>query len=110
MKGQTDIIIVNHHEIYMYSGICIDFQTPSNNFKITEAQLNWKKQYHRNRYKFIFSNNYDLVICKKNKYIREIKIPRKCCFYKFKTSKSYSVDKRYFHKTQKVINTRRNVM
>ena len=45
MKGQPDIIIVNHHEIYMYSGICIDFQTPSNNFKITEAQLNLKKQY-----------------------------------------------------------------
>ena len=34
MKGQPDIIIVNHHEIYMYSEMCIDFQTPSNNYKI----------------------------------------------------------------------------
>ena len=42
MKGQPDIIIVNHHEIYMYSEMCIDFQTPSNNYKITEAQLSWK--------------------------------------------------------------------
>ena len=34
MKGQPDIIIVNHHEIYMYSEMCIDFQTPSNNYNI----------------------------------------------------------------------------
>lgn len=110
MKGQPDIIIVNYHEICMYSEMCIDFQTPSNNYKITEAQLSLKKQYHRNRYKFIFPNDYDLIICKKNKYIQEIKIPRKYSIYKLETSKYYSVDKRYFHKTQKVINTRRNVM
>lgn len=35
MKGQPDIIIANQHE--KYTGLCIEFRSPTNNHKISEA-------------------------------------------------------------------------
>ena len=36
MKGQPDIMIMNNQS--RYYGLCIEFKSPNNNFKITDAQ------------------------------------------------------------------------
>ena len=38
MKGQPDMIIANNHK--KHNGFCIEFKSPTNNYKISEAQLN----------------------------------------------------------------------
>ena len=42
MKGQPDIIIMNNHK--EYNCLCIEFKSPTNNYKISEAQLEMKKR------------------------------------------------------------------
>ena len=52
MKGQPDIMIMNNQ--LRYNGLCIEFKSPNNNFKITDAQRDMKNRYKLNRYKFKF--------------------------------------------------------
>ena len=52
-KGQPDIIIMNNH--MNYSGFCIRFKSPTNNYQVSEAQLEMKGKYKENGYKFIIS-------------------------------------------------------
>ena len=42
IKGQPDIIIMNEHK--EYNGLCIEFKSPTNNYKTSEAQLEMKKR------------------------------------------------------------------
>ena len=51
MKGQPDIIVLNNHRFY--NGLCIEFKSPTNNYKIGEEQINIQKQCQRNGYEFI---------------------------------------------------------
>ena len=41
MKGQPDIIIMNNRK--EYNGLCFEFKSSTNNYKISEAQLEIKK-------------------------------------------------------------------
>ena len=41
-KGQPGIIITNYHK--EYSGLCIEFKSPTNNYQISEAQREMKKK------------------------------------------------------------------
>lgn len=41
MKGQPDVMIMHNHK--KYNGFCLHFKSPTNNYKISEAQLDVKK-------------------------------------------------------------------
>ena len=60
MKGQPDIIIANYHK--EYTGLCIEFKIPTNNYQISEAQREMKSRYKQNGYRFLISNGYDHII------------------------------------------------
>ena len=51
-----------------YTGFCIEFKNPTNNYQISEAQLEMKSQYKHNGYKFLISNDYDKIIAYLNRY------------------------------------------
>jgi len=46
MKGQLDIIVANYHK--EYTGLCIEFKSPINNYQISEAQKEMKGVYKQN--------------------------------------------------------------
>ena len=45
MKGQPDIIIANYHK--EYTGPCIEFKSPTNNYQISEAQREMKSRFSK---------------------------------------------------------------
>ena len=45
MKGQPDNVIINNHK--EYNSLCIEFKSPTNNYKISEAQLEMKKRINK---------------------------------------------------------------
>ena len=60
MKGQPVIMIMNNQ--LRYYGLFIEFKSPNNNFKITDAQRDMKNRYKLNRYKVLFWNDHDKII------------------------------------------------
>lgn len=81
MKGQPDIIIVNNHK--EYNGLCIEFKSPTNDYKVCESQLEMKKRYKQNGYKFIISHDYDEIIIYLNRYMRGVRLHCKYCSNEF---------------------------
>ena len=67
MKGQPDIIIANYHK--EYTGLCIEFKSPTNNYQISETQREMKSRYKQNGYRFLISNDYDHIITYLNKHM-----------------------------------------
>ena len=61
MKGQPDITIANYHK--EYTGLCIEFKSPTNNYQISETQKEMKSRYKQNRYRFLISNDYEKNYC-----------------------------------------------
>ena len=57
MKGQPDLMVLDHHKDY--KGLCIEFKSPTNNYHISKAQYELMAKYSNNSYKFILSNDYD---------------------------------------------------
>lgn len=95
-KGQPDIIIANYHN--QYSGLCLEFKSPTNNYRITEAQLEMYEQYKQNRYRFLISSDYDKIIAYLNKHMLGIRIPCKYCSNTFYNGKTYKSHLQNFHK------------
>ena len=60
MKGQSDIIIANQHE--KHTGLWIEFKSPTNNYKISEAQNEMKERFQENNYRFLISNDYEKLL------------------------------------------------
>lgn len=55
MKGQPDIFIINYHKTY--NGLWIELKSPTNSYKISEAQLEMRKRYEQNGFRFLNSND-----------------------------------------------------
>ena len=82
VKGQPDVIIVNNHK--EYNGLCIEFKSPTNNYKISEAQMEMKKRYKQNGYRFLISNDYDRInIAHPNEHMWGVRISCRYCSIKF---------------------------
>ena len=96
MKGQPDIMTVNHHN--QYNGFCIEFKSPSNNYQISEAQRAMKRQYHQNNYRFLISNDYDRIIAYLNKHMMGVRIPCRHCSNSFVSNNSYQNHLQGVHK------------
>ena len=45
-KGKPDIMIMNYHN--QYSGLCIEFKSPTNTYQISKAQKEMKSRYKQN--------------------------------------------------------------
>ncbi|CAH3029657.1 unnamed protein product, partial [Porites evermanni] len=43
MRGQPDLMVLDYHKDY--KGLCIEFKSPTNNYHVSEAQLEMKKKY-----------------------------------------------------------------
>ena len=77
MKGQPDIMIMNYDKDY--SGCCIEFKSPTNNYLISVAQKEMKHKYRENGYYFLRSNDYDIITKYIHEYMAGIRIPCKYC-------------------------------
>ena len=77
MKGQPDIIIANYHK--EYTGLFIEFKSPTNNYQNSEAQKEMKRRYQQNNYRFLISNDYDRIIAYLNKHMMGVRIPCRYC-------------------------------
>lgn len=96
MKGQPDIIIANYHN--KYSGLCIEFKSPTYNYQVSEAQKEMQKRFHQNNYRFLISNDYDRTIACLNKRMSGVRIPRKFCSNAFYNKQTYKSHLSNFHK------------
>lgn len=43
MKGQPDVMVMNYHSLY--SGFCLEFKSPTNNYRTSAEQKEMKKRY-----------------------------------------------------------------
>lgn len=95
-RGQPDLMILNFH--HTYSGLCIEFKSPTNNYKVSESQLKMKVQYRKNNFKFILSNDYDKICQKIHKYMSGVRLPCEYCSRVFCNKKTLSSHYQKFHK------------
>ena len=74
-------MVLDYHKDY--KGLCIEFKSPTNNYHVSEAQLEMKKKYVNNGYAFILSNDYDKICMNINDYMKGIRVPCKYCIKHF---------------------------
>ena len=94
-KGPPDLLIMNYHKDY--TGCCIEFKSPCNNYQISEAQKEMKKRYKENGCYFILSNDYDLIIQYLNEYMQGIRVPCKYCGKSFLSKETRKTHYKIIH-------------
>ena len=95
MKGQPDIMIINHHK--HFKGSCVKFKSPNNNYERSEAQLKMKKLYRKNGFSFMISNDYDLITKHLNLYIEDNRLPCNMCTKEFLSHERLQAHLQSFH-------------
>ena len=100
-KGQPDLMILDHHKDY--KGLCIEFKSPTNNYRVSEAQLKKKEKYRNNDYAFILSNDYDKISKNIHKYMAGVRIPCKYCTRAFRNKKTLNKHYKVIHRIEKDI-------
>ena len=97
MKGQSDVIIANYHN--KYSGLCIEFKSPTNNSQIREARKEMQKRLHQNNYRFLISHDHHRTIAYLNKHMSGVRITCKFCSNAIHNKQTYKSHLSNFHKT-----------
>ena len=100
-KGQPDLMILDYHKDY--KGLCIEFKSPTNNYRVSEAQLKKKEKYRNNDYAFILSNDYDKISKNIHKYMAGVRIPCKYCTRAFRNKKTLNKHYKVIHRIEKNI-------
>ena len=59
MKSQPDIMILNYNK--SWKGFCLEFKSPTNNYKVSESQLKMKNMCKKIGLYFMISSDYDLL-------------------------------------------------
>ena len=98
-RGTPDLMVLNYHRDY--NGLCIEFKSPTNNYKVSESQIKMKAQYKKNNYAFILSNDYDRISKQIHKYMTGIRIPCEYCPKAFCNKKTLSSHYKIFHRIEK---------
>lgn len=99
-KGQPDIIIMNNH--MNYSGFCIRFKSPTNNYQVSEAYLEMKGKYKEDGYKFIISIDYDRIIVRIYNYMKGLRLPCPHCSHRgFSSQDTFKSRLKVIHRTEK---------
>jgi prophage antirepressor-like protein len=96
IKGSPDLIIQNLHK--SYSGFAIEFKSPKTGGVLSKEQSKMLKVYKSNNYKTLLSNNYDEIIIQIIDYFRDVRIKCEHCDSRFKSNKTLSNHKKYFHR------------
>ena len=98
-RGTPDLMILDFHKDYQ--GLCIEFKSPTNNYKVSESQLKMKDKYKKNNYAFILSNDYDKISKLIHKYMAGVRIPCEYCSKAFCNKKTLNTHYRIFHRIEK---------
>ena len=99
MRGQPDLIVLNYHEDF--KGLCIEFKSPTNIYRVSEASKGMKKRYVDNGYAFILSNNYDKISKAIHEYTRGIRVPCKYCEKLFHSKETRKTHYEVIHRIDK---------
>lgn len=78
--------------------MCIEFKSRTNNYKISEAQLEIKKRYKQNGYRILISNDYDEIIAFLNKHMWGVRIPCRYCANQYLSKNTCKAHLQSFHK------------
>ncbi|CAH3184064.1 unnamed protein product [Porites lobata] len=99
MRGQPDLMVLDYHKDY--KGLCIEFKSPTNNYHVSEAQLEMKKKYVNNSYAFILSNDYDKISKNIHEYMKGIRVPCKYCIKRFLNTDTLKMLYEIIHRIEK---------
>ena len=99
MRGQPDLMVLNYHKDY--KGLCIEFKSPTNNYHVSEAQLEMKKKYVKNGYAFVLSNDYDKISKNIHDYMKGIRVPCKYCSKHFYSKDTLRIHYKVIHRIEK---------
>ena len=99
MRGQPDLMVLDYHKDY--KGLCIEFKSPTNNYHVSEAQLEMKKKYFNNGYAFILSNDYDKICMNIHDYMKGIRMPCKYCIKHFYNKDTLEMHYKGIHRIEK---------
>ena len=99
MRGQPDLMVLDYHKDY--KGLCIEFKSPTNNYHVSEAQLEMKKKYVNNGYAFILSNDYDKISKNIHEYMKGIRVPSKYCIKQFLNKDTLKMHYKIIHRIEK---------
>ena len=95
-KGACDLFIGNMH--LKYSGLAIEFKTPTGYGKLSKEQEMMLQEYENNNYKTLVSNDYDEIIKEIILYFQGVRIKCKHCIKKFRSSETLQNHCNYMHK------------
>ena len=99
MRGQPDLMVLDYHKDY--KGLCIEFESPTNNYHVSAAQKEMKKKYVNNGYAFILSNNYDKISKNIHEYMKGIRVPCKYCIKQFLNKDTLKMHYKVIHRIEK---------
>ena len=77
MRGQPDLLVLNYHKDF--KGLGIEFQSPTGNYRVSDAQKEMKKRYVNNGYAYILCNDYDKICKGIHEYMKGIRVLCKYC-------------------------------
>ena len=93
-RGSFDIFIGNLH--LKYNGFVIEFKSPQGYGKLSEDQNMMMKEYKKNNYKILISNNYDEIIKEIIYYFIDTRIQCNHCKRKFKSEDTLKNHLKFF--------------
>ena len=86
MREQPDLMVLNYHKDF--EGLCIEFKSPTNIYRVSLAQKEMKKRYVNNGYAYILSNNYGKISKAIHVCMRGIRVLCKYCEKLFVTKET----------------------
>lgn len=99
MKGQPDIMILNYHKDF--KGLCVEFESPTDVYQVSDAQKEMKKRYVENGYAYILRNDYDEISKAVHEFMKGIRKPRKYCENLFLTKETRKMHYKVIHRIEK---------
>ena len=95
-RGEPDLMILDYHKDY--KGLCIEFKSPTNNYRVSKAQKEMKKKYVNNGYAFTLSNDYDRICMNIHDYMKGIRVPCSYCIKQFLNKDTLKTHYRVIHR------------
>lgn len=98
IRGQPDLLILNYDKDF--EGLCIEFKSPTNIYRISDAQKDMKKRYVDIGCAFILSNNYDKIWKAIHDYMQGVRIPCKYCNETFLNKETQKTHYQIIHRIE----------
>lgn len=95
-SGTPDLIVLN--KTRKYDGFCIELKSPQGTGKLSEKQQHMIEKYKNLKYKTLVSNDYNEIITKIYKYVKNIRLPCLFCLGRFKNKDTLRNHLKWFHR------------